>query len=143
MIMLLTMSFPAVLCYQSSLSGPNVFLKKRVGERGCLLDTLISEHDLVIVSAFLPLPHHFGIPCPRPNRSNQAPWDCIANDWMSIDRQPCVFFVADGRQEMAAHAFHVTLSRAEGISRNLVHTAVHVTTLGLSVVFVCGGLCIK
>ena len=48
MIVLLTMLFPAVLCYQLPLSGPNVFLKKRVGERGCMLDTLISEHDLVI-----------------------------------------------------------------------------------------------
>lgn len=62
---------------------------------------------------------------------------------MSIDRQPRVCFVSDGRQEMAAYAFHVKLSRAEGISRSLVHAAVHVTMLGMSGVFVCGGLFIK
>ena len=37
---------------------------------------------------------------------------------------------------MAAYAFHDNLSRAEGISRNLVHAAVHVTILGLVGVFV-------
>jgi hypothetical protein len=44
---------------------------------------------------------------------------------------------------MAAYALLVKLCRAEGISRNLVRSGVHVIVVGLSGVFLCGSLSIE